>query len=153
MVCQTCQFQPQCLEQALGKNERHGLWANANQRERQQLMPTFRQRAHDFDPHCEDPTCAWCPAVRDHVYGERSGPININGAGARHGMMSTYARGCRCPRCRLRASVPGRRLAKLGVDVASWWDAWFGTGEPADIEELRLARAKLLAEFDAAEAA
>lgn len=155
-VCATCPVVAECLDAAVQRREGDGLWGGASERERRRLKVAWLQKmpGHTYRP---GHGCAWCCAIDGHIANlQDRQPVNLNGPGIRHGKASSYARGCRCPACKLRASAVGRRLVAAGRDVADWWPSWFGTvGPDADpeLDEARLVRAKALAELDVAESA
>jgi WhiB family redox-sensing transcriptional regulator len=165
VVCATCRVLPLCLEHALANGEKFGVWGGASERERRRLAVVWVQRAHDYRAGCHDPGCRWCRAVDAHrasCAGEREGPLQWNGAGARCGYQSTYARGCRCGPCSLAISPAGASLRAAGYDIPTWWASWFGDNAAArplghphghDCEGCRyhqriVLHAKRLAEFD-----
>lgn len=155
-ICATCPVLPLCLELALARGEKHGVWGGASERERRRLAVVWVQRAHDYRPGCGSPRCRWCRAVDAHraaCAGDQPGPLQWNGPGARHGFKSTYARGCRGVWCSVAISSVGEQLRAAGWDVAAWCERWFGPCEsPVVADDGRrhrlIAYARRLAEFD-----
>lgn len=151
-ICATCPVIAQCLAHALERPETHGIWGGANQRTlRRMRVLRGRELAwlpprHGIDLYCDSKECRWCRAVDAHRASlvEPTGPQQLNGPGANCGFKSSYARGCRCGLCSVAVSPAGQRLRAAGVDIAEWWERWFG-----DNTDRRLvAHAKRLAEFE-----
>lgn len=117
-ICATCPVRVECLLAALGRGEQGGIWAGAGGDLLKDLRRAYRNADHDgYRPRCH---CAWCVRVRAHLAGLL---VDRNTGGVTHGKGSTYARGCRCPRCALRVTVTGQMLHAAGVDIATWWAA------------------------------
>lgn len=150
-ICATCPVAVECLTYAVDARERHGIWGGAGG----DLLRGFRrirQRSngrHDPDDR-ESCDCDWCAAIHSHlerirelVVTEITRPRRAphrNGPAVTHGKASTYARGCRCARCKFRVSAPGIRLHDVGVDVPAWWDRKFGTRHGFSTQPKRVAR-------------
>jgi len=146
-ICVGCPVREACLEDALERGEKQGIWGGASPRRRRQLVLAYANRRHDWRKDC---TCTWCRTLNEHFATigrtERVGTrVNLNGPNVRHGKRSTYVRGDRCPACSFAASTLGKALSDAGIDTADWWDRWMA---PDGDRDRLLAKAKLLAEFD-----
>lgn len=134
-ICARCPVARQCLDRAVENTEMVGLWAGYGGDILRQLRRTRRGSPNHRDDR-DDCDCRYCRALTTHI--ERlqmlqdpdikripKGPSRVTGD-ARHGVATTYNRGCRCTRCRFRRSAAGERLHAAGIDVADWWDCTYG---------------------------
>jgi WhiB family redox-sensing transcriptional regulator len=48
-ICQRCPVQVQCLEDALLRNERHGVWGGMSERQRQKMRQLISSKTTDQD--------------------------------------------------------------------------------------------------------
>jgi WhiB family redox-sensing transcriptional regulator len=154
-ICAQCPVLPDCLNAAVERREQDGMWGGASERERRLLRVAWLQKVPGH-PYRAGHDCAWCRAVDAHLArltGDQPVRLNLNSPGARHGKASTYARGCRCGACSIANRPVGRRLRDAGYDVLTWWMAWFGPHLDRNDGDARYAKAKVLAELDASEAA
>lgn len=85
-VCRGCRVRKACLDYALARPERHGIWGGTNSNERQALLDEQGRSLAEADRLRRRP--------------------------AEHGTRSRYVRGCRCEPCRgaQRAYAQSRRL-------------------------------------------
>lgn len=151
-ICALCPVAAECLEDALRRREKRGIWGGASERRRRRLLPLFLRRRHDYSPECSDPRCEWCPLVREHltnVSGDADRPFNLNGPYVTHGRRSTYARGCRCAMCCFAVSSVGVRFDYAGWDVPSWWDETFGDATGPELTDIAKMYAEQLLEIAA----
>lgn len=151
--CRSCPVVTDCLEHALAKREKQGIWGGASTRRRRVLLVAFLQRAHDFDAGCRNRSCRWCPVVREHLAelaGESDGPVDLNGPSATHGRRSTYARGCREARCVFAISAVGTEFDREGWDIPTWWAETFGDADGLELVDIAKLFAEVLLEQQAA---
>lgn len=142
-TCATCPVKVDCLEGAVARRERDGIWAGAGGDILRTLTRAHRARTHNGynDPHYPDVYdpcgCPWCAAVTEHFVWldqfRTGAPVQIrraaanrNGPGATHGRRITYNRGCRDARCRFSVTAQAAVLVRNGVDVVEWWIATYG---------------------------
>jgi hypothetical protein len=109
-VCAGCPVRADCLQAALADVEEHGIWGGASERIRRLLRRQWKQSPHPRSVECP-PGCR-CTFGRtlarhfdrlDRFAADQQrvmGTIPTNGPGVTHGRAATYARGCRCARCR-----------------------------------------------------
>ena len=133
-ICATCPVRRPCLDAAVDRHEQNGIWAGAGG-DIMRLLRRARRASPDHRavPSC---TCRYCRAVAAHLAAltvefaetrrQRPAAVHRNGPAVTHGRASTYARGCRCARCRFRVSVVGVTLHDACVDLPAWWDHHLG---------------------------
>lgn len=110
-VCTRCPVRLDCLEAAVTAAEDHGIWGGAGELTRRRLRSTLESRGKrglriEIDDHFSRLDEA---AERGRM---PEGQAVTYGAGASHGRASTYARGCRCPKCREARIESQRRNAE-----------------------------------------
>lgn len=139
-ICADCPVVVECLTYAVDAKERDGIWGGAGD----DLLRGLRRVRSRGDE------VAWQAAVDAHLGRLRELVVtkiprpkrapHRNGPAVTHGKASTYARGCRCSRCKFRVSAPGIRLHDVGVDVPAWWDRHYGTAHGFSEQPKRVAR-------------
>ena len=149
-VCAPCPVVRACLVDAIDGREKAGVWGGVTVGDSngwRVLTRAWRTRAHPTGLDCDDPGCAWCRAVDDHLTrlaewaaagGPRlPNPVDANGNDANCGHLSSYARGCRCSPCRFSATVAAARLRAHRVDVPAWWADQFGSLDAGDVDHAK----------------
>ena len=139
-VCATCPVVVECLTYAVDAREGHGIWGGAGG---DLLRGLRRVRASGDDDDWQTAVDAHLARIRELVVTEITRPRRAphrNGPAVTHGKASTYARGCRCSRCKFRVSAAGIRLHDVGVDVPAWWDRHYGTAHGFSEQPKRVAR-------------
>lgn len=105
-VCARCPVWRECLTEAVERREEHGIWGGAGG----SLLRGLRA-AYVAGPE------AWTRALRMHAATleairigarRRGSPAPRFGAGATHGAMATYTKGCRCAACQMVAADRSR---------------------------------------------
>lgn len=155
-VCRTCPVLVECVVSAIVEGWQYGIRGGAGGAWRRRLTRAHATATHDPLATCHDPACDWCTALTEHrsalarLNPDRDErpvelhPVDSNGPGARHGRRSTYARGHRCPPCRLSMSTAGAALDAASLDVATWWDTeWSPLAPTADWADIAGADAVL----------
>lgn len=104
-ICATCPVARACLEAALERDEEFGIWGGAGESERRLLAKQRQRGGTGWDTAWRN----WWSRLAASVAGERYEVVNRNSENATHGVVTTYARGCRCGPCVFAAAVRTQR--------------------------------------------
>jgi WhiB family redox-sensing transcriptional regulator len=108
-VCAECPVTEDCLNYAVMRPERHGIFGGLGEGKRKWLRQLQRASPHPESGTRFECECDYCAEVAVHlerltvlaVTGRGPSPARPTfGPGATHGRRSTYARGCKCEPCR-----------------------------------------------------